>query len=161
MDETSTQPEFEPVLARSEGFETVEEEEPKAPLPKPVTVAEVAGVVVEEPSIHEVEMPPVSIGIPEPELPTPVRSDQTPQMVTVVLRSMGDRARDILRMRRIHGTLISYPGNDRFAFYVIERSRGYRLEFPNDSTNASSEMLDRLQGVVGKENVIVEPITYQ
>jgi hypothetical protein len=98
---------------------------------------------------------------PVPEVPVSTRSDQTPQMVTVVLRSMGDRARDILRMRRIHGTLISYPGHDRFAFYVIERSRGYRLEFPNDTTNASPEMMDRIQEVVGKENVIVEPITYQ
>ena len=80
-------------------------------------------------------------------------------MVTVVLRSLGDKARDILRMRRIYGMLISYPGNDKFGFYVIERNRGYRLEFPNDTTNISGELRSRLESLVGVENVIVEPIT--
>ena len=65
-------------------------------------------------------------------------------MVTVVLRSMGDKERDILRMRRIYGMLISEPGDDRFAFYVIERNRGYRLEFPSDTTDFSDDLKARL-----------------
>ncbi len=84
-----------------------------------------------------------------------------PKMLTVVLRSMGDKVRDILRIRRIHGMLISFPGNDRFAFYVIERSRGYRLEFPNDTTNFNDELRAKLEQVVGAENIKIETITYQ
>lgn len=101
-------------------------------------------------------MPPL-----EEEALSLLAADGSPRMLTVVLRSLEDRARDILRMRRIHGMLISYPGKDRFAFYVIERNRGYRLEFPNDSTSMSEELISRLELVVGKENLIVEPITIQ
>ena len=57
--------------------------------------------------------------------------------------------------------LISYPGNDRFAFYVIERNRGYRLEFPNDTTNINGELRSRLENLISIENVIIEPITFQ
>ena len=81
-------------------------------------------------------------------------------MVRVVLRSSGDRARDILRIRRIYGMLISYPGTDRFAFYVIENGRGYLMEIPNDTTGLSEELSARLSNIVGVENVQVEPITY-
>lgn len=98
---------------------------------------------------------------PSAEKAAPPRPEGPPQMVTVVLRSSGDRARDILRMRRIHGMLISYPGDDRFAIYVIERKRGYRLEFPNDSTHITDELRARLEQVVGAENIKVEPILYQ
>jgi DNA polymerase-3 subunit alpha len=84
-----------------------------------------------------------------------------PQMATIVLRSRGDKARDILRMRRVYGILISEPGDDRFAFYIIERDRGYRFEFPNDTTSISKELQERLEEVVGIGNVIIEPITFQ
>ena len=83
------------------------------------------------------------------------------KMITVVIRNSGDQARDNLRLRRLHGLLISYPGNDRFAFYVVELNRGYQLEFPNDTTQISSELLSRLEQIVGSENVITEEITYQ
>ena len=55
-------------------------------------------------------------------------------MITVMVRSSGDKTRDVLRLRRIHGTIMSYPGNDRFALHVFERGRGYLLEFPNFTT---------------------------
>ncbi len=82
-------------------------------------------------------------------------------MLTVVMRSLGDKERDILRMRRIYGMLISDPGPDRFAFYVIERSRGYRLEFPSDTTDLSDALRQKLESLMGAENVIIEPITIQ
>jgi len=83
----------------------------------------------------------------------------TPQMLTIVLRSLGDKERDILRMRRVYGMLISDPGPDRFAFYVIEKNRGYRLEFPSDSTQLTDSLLKKLETLLGKENIILEPIT--
>jgi DNA polymerase-3 subunit alpha len=147
-------PVVEPVLAVSE----VQEEELKesAPLNIPGEVLS-AGVIVEEDHKGSSIFPSL------PQEKEPVDGDETrePQMITIVLRAMGDKPRDILRMRRIYGMLISYPGNDRFAFYVIERDRGYRFEFPNDTTSFSDELLARLEDVVGEGNVIFEPITYQ
>jgi DNA polymerase-3 subunit alpha len=56
-----------------------------------------------------------------------------PSLVTIMLRSSGDRQRDTRRMRRIHALLASYPGNDRFAFTVYEDSGRYDLAFPSSS----------------------------
>ncbi|MEJ2511858.1 MAG: DNA polymerase III subunit alpha [Anaerolineales bacterium] len=82
-----------------------------------------------------------------------------PQMLTIVMRSLGDKERDILRMRRVYGMLISDPGPDRFAFYVIEKNRGYRLEFPSDTTHLTDLLMKKLESLMGKENIIIEPIT--
>ena len=82
-------------------------------------------------------------------------------MVTVVLRSSGDKMRDVLRLRRIHGIMITYPGNDRFAFHIFERGRGYLLEFPNYTAGINDELLERLRNLAGTENVRVETITFQ
>ncbi len=81
-------------------------------------------------------------------------------MITVVLRTSGDRTRDVLRMRRIHGTAMSYPGSDRFAFHVFEKGRGYLLEFPNFTTGLCPDLLAKLKLLAGSENVRVEPITF-
>jgi hypothetical protein len=82
-------------------------------------------------------------------------------LLTITLRNRGDKARDVLHMRRIHGTLISYPGADHFAFYVIEGRNGFLMEFPNDTTAYSDELRQRLNDLVGENNVRVETITYQ
>jgi hypothetical protein len=82
-------------------------------------------------------------------------------MVTVVLRGSGDKTRDALRMRRIHGKVMSFPGEDRFAFLVYEHGRGYMVEFPNFTTGVCPDLIARLQFLVGSENVRVEQITFQ
>ncbi len=83
------------------------------------------------------------------------------QMITIVLRSTGDKTRDVLRLRRIHGIITSYPGKDRFAFHVFERGRGYLLEFPNHTIGNCPELLARLAALIGVDNVHVEKITFQ
>lgn len=94
--------------------------------------------------------------------PTPVVEQQgETRMVTVVLRSSGDKTRDVLRLRRIHGILMSYPGEDRFALQVYERGRFYLLEFPNFSCGICQELLDRLAQLVGRENLRVETLRFQ
>jgi DNA polymerase-3 subunit alpha len=159
------------IVAAEQGAVIAEQPEPA--VMKPEEEEPVKGGVTQTdqpapaPDITPVEEPQESVetpllpAIPPEEKRPPKAGDRSRQMITVVLRSLDDKARDILRIRRIHGMLISYPGNDQFALYVIERSRGYRLEFPNDTTGINEELLARLEGIVGKENVIVEPITYQ
>ncbi len=83
------------------------------------------------------------------------------QMVTIILRSTGDRRRDALRMRRVHGLLSSYPGNDRFAFHVFETSRRYHLEFPSSSTGYCPELHAQLLGMLGEGAIQIEPLRIQ
>jgi DNA polymerase-3 subunit alpha len=83
------------------------------------------------------------------------------RMLTVVLRSTGDKTRDVLRIRRIHGIITSYPGDDRFAIHVFEKGRGYLVEFPNFTAGIVPELLERLTGLVGSDNVRVEVIQFQ
>jgi DNA polymerase-3 subunit alpha len=91
----------------------------------------------------------------------PVEQHGEARMVTVVLRSSGDKTRDVLRLRRIHGILMSYPGEDRFALQVYERGRFFLLEFPNFSCGICQELLDRLSQLVGRENIRVESLRFQ
>ena len=82
-------------------------------------------------------------------------------MITVILRPSGDKVRDNLRIRQIYGTLIAYPGKDRFAFQVFERGRGYLIEFPNFTTGLCAELVKRLKIFIPEGNLRIEPITFQ
>ena len=156
----------EPVMAEpAEEYQTPPDiREPDAVEKPEVPETEVAvpPIAPEPQVVEEVEVaaakPPITA---PPEPAGQVERKGAPQMLTVVMRSLGDKERDILRMRRVYGMLISDPGPDRFAFYVIERSRGYRLEFPSDTTHLSDDLRRRLENLMGAENVIVEPITIQ
>jgi hypothetical protein len=99
--------------------------------------------------------------LPAATLPLNLEDDHAPQMVTVILRPTGDQDRDIRRISRLHGTFISYPGKDRFAFQIFEEGRGHLIEFPNDTTHLCVELAALLTDAVGEENVRVEPILYQ
>ena len=75
-------------------------------------------------------MPPVVVFPLQEMVPPRVQIPDTgdglpPQMVTIILRPSGDPNRDIRRIARLHGTFISYPGKDRFAFQIFEQERGF------------------------------------
>ena len=93
--------------------------------------------------------------------PTPVADVEAGQMITVVMRTCGDKVRDNLRLRQAFGVLFSYPGEDRFAFQVFERGRGYRIEFPNFTTGLCPELIGLLHRMVGEENLRIEPLVFQ
>ncbi len=97
---------------------------------------------------------PVSI------LPARLEEEHPPQMLTVTLRPTGDPQRDIRRISRLHGTFISYPGKDHFAFQIFEEGRGHLIEFPNDTTHLCAELLTTLKEAVGEDNLRVEPIMF-
>jgi hypothetical protein len=92
--------------------------------------------------------------------PIPLVTSEEVRMLTVVLRPCGDKVRDGLRLRQVYGTLISYPGNDRFALLVYENGRGYQIEFPNFTTGLNPDLLNRLHRLVGAENVRTEPLKF-
>ena len=83
------------------------------------------------------------------------------KMLTVTLRATGDKTRDVLRLRRLQGCIISYPGDDRYTVQIYERGKRYLIEFPNSTTQVCQELLGRLISMVGAENIVVEPIRFQ
>ncbi len=82
-------------------------------------------------------------------------------MVKVVLRANGDKERDVRRLKRIVGMLRSSPGKDHFALLVFEQGHSFQIEFPNDTTGATPDLISRLNELVGIENVIIEPLNIQ
>jgi DNA polymerase-3 subunit alpha len=109
-------------------------------------------------------VPPVILAtpkLPAASLPVRLNDDHPPQILTVILRPTGDTQRDIRRISRLHGTFISYPGKDRFAFQIFEEGRGHLIEFPNDNTHLCPELLITIKDAVGEENLRIEPILYQ
>lgn len=153
--------------------------EPAILEPAPARRAEVEKPVqmVEEPpkvKLAEIRpvLPPLS---PEPFVPVPSMAylvppmpaslvsaqKETLRMIKVVLRANGDKDRDVRRLRRIVGILRSSPGKDRFALLVFEKGHSFQVEFPNDTTGITPELMARLNDLVGVENVIVEPINIQ
>jgi DNA polymerase-3 subunit alpha len=102
-------------------------------------------------SESQVENPPASTS----------RGSAAPaQMVTVTLRSSGEPGRDIRRISRLHGMLISYPGKDHFQFHIFEDNRDTVIDFPNDTTRVCDELLRVVMEFVGEANVHIEPILY-
>jgi len=84
--------------------------------------------------------------------------DEEPQMLLIYLRSTGDKNRDIRRLQRVYGLMIACPGHDRFAFMIYENGRGFRLEFPNETTRINNHMIRTITDMVGDENIRIEPI---
>lgn len=100
--------------------------------------------------------------VPSPPLADTQKDEKAdPRMMTIVLRSTNDKQRDVRRLRRIHGVLRSYPGKDKFSFMVFESGRRFLLEFPNDTTGISSELIRKLIDLVGEGNVSVDTIKIQ
>jgi hypothetical protein len=112
-------------------------------------------------------LPASDIAAPEASLPayilSPIASGdrENLHMITIILRPSNDKIRDNLRIRAIYGTLITYPGNDRFAFQVYEQGRGYLIEFPNFTTGLCQELISRLRLFISPEHLRIEPITIQ
>ena len=163
-DQTSPITGIEPVLeeAADEGLPPV----PDTPVTQtaPQGVSHTADALVEPKSVaDERYLPPPTSTLPPYLVPPAIQPSEADavQMITVILRSTGDKTRDVLRLRRIHGIITSYPGNDRFAFHVFERGRGYLLEFPNLTIGVCQELLGRLTSLIGADNIRVEKITFQ
>jgi hypothetical protein len=87
--------------------------------------------------------------------------DAPPRMLKVILRSTNERERDVRRLKRIHGTLQSFPGNDKYSFLVFEEGKRFLMEFPNNTTGICPELIRRIIELVGEGNISIEPIKIQ
>ncbi len=116
------------------------------------------------PPVTPSEKPPAFVSLAYIMPPTgSMRSEDAagkqPRMITVILRSCGDKERDVRRLRRVYGKLTSCPGKDRFALLIFEGGSRYQMEFPNETTGITPELLRALYDLVGEENVRVDNIT--
>lgn len=87
--------------------------------------------------------------------------ENAPRRLTVILKPTDNKEKNVRRLKRVHGTLIRYPGKDKFALLVFEQGRRFTLEFPNDTTGICSELIRELIELVGEGNVSVETIKMQ
>jgi DNA polymerase-3 subunit alpha len=142
--------------------ETTPVEASKAQPGPPATEPDLAGQVSEETSLIP---PPLEGDLADlpPMLSAPLTSAESDavHMITIILRTSHDKARDNLRIRQIYGTLITYPGKDRFAFHVFERGHGYLIEFPNFTTQLCPDLLNRLKSFIPADQVRVDKIRIQ
>jgi DNA polymerase-3 subunit alpha len=92
--------------------------------------------------------------------PTPIQAgpEHEPRMITIILRSSGDKEQDVRRLKCVHGALKASPGHDRFALHVFEKGRRFLLEFPNESTGISPDLISKLTKFVREENIRIDPI---
>ena len=123
----------------------------------PLAVSEGAAEAPAEPALPNEAQ--VALTLLADQLPPEAPGD--PRMLTLRLRSTGDRERDARRMRRVHGLLTSYPGRDHFVFHVYEASRRYHLEFPNSTTGYCAELHRELAMLLGEGAVQVERLRIQ
>lgn len=84
--------------------------------------------------------------------------ERKPSMVKVLIEASGQKERDVRRLKRIYGLFRSFPGKDRFSFKVKEGGNSYLIEFPNDTTGVSPELLHLVYEIVQEENVFLEEI---
>jgi DNA polymerase-3 subunit alpha len=126
----------------------------------PVPGGAAAGSAVDQPVPVDPPAAALTPKLPAVTSPATLEEEHPPQMVTIILRPSGDPSRDIRRISRLHGTFISYPGKDRFAFQIFEQERGHLIEFPNDTTHLCAELMVKIKEAVGEENLRIEPILY-
>ena len=90
------------------------------------------------------------------------KPDEYPKQLTVTLKSTGNAEKDKKKIRTIYGTLISYYGADKFSFQIFENNKVHLIDFPNDTTRVSPDLIERLSKLLDSEkDVRVEQIQSQ
>jgi DNA polymerase-3 subunit alpha len=149
-----------PIWEQDDEFYDEETGEVTAPAPEPeaegqtiVAPASQGATGEHTPSIE----PQIAPGANEPEIPAHLLLESElpdPVWLCIYFQRSEDDARDRRRLVRLHGLLVSYPGNDRFTIVVEGPDKTERLEFPNHTTGYCEELLNDLCSVVGTEDNI-------
>ena len=93
---------------------------------------------------------------PEPKPPV---EPQPSRLLKLTIPRSGDSARDRAKMRRLHGILTQYPGNDGFCFLVQGQNQKLaRMDFPKYPIAINDDVLELMRQMVGPENVVIEKL---
>jgi hypothetical protein len=87
--------------------------------------------------------------LPEHLLSAAERAEQ--RWIIIYFRRSGDDDKDRRRLARLHGLLVSYPGNDRFSIIVEGQPKSQTLEYPNHTTGYCEDLVQDLLSVVEDE----------
>jgi DNA polymerase-3 subunit alpha len=126
----------------------------------PVATVATETLTLEKPAANNSplgEMPPMIVS-PREAKPSVRGAKVQTKMMTIVLRCSSDKERDIRRLKHVHGLLRANPGADHFCLMIYENGFRHFLDFPNDTTGVTPELIGRLVELVGAENVIVEDV---
>lgn len=120
-----------------------------------------ATAIKSEAEFKKKEEPDVTIASYYPKLPKGTYEEKLPQQLTLILHSNGDSGRDRRRIKTLYGTLLSFHGKDKFSFQIFDNGKGHLIDFPNDTTRISPELLFRLNKLMGGEFWTIETITFK
>ncbi len=92
----------------------------------------------------------------ETELPSykPISAPETHGLVVVRFARSENPDRDRRRLRRIHGLLVSYPGDDHFRIVLCGEEQDINMDFPNHTTGYSDGLAAELRALPGVLDVI-------
>jgi DNA polymerase III subunit alpha len=76
-----------------------------------------------------------------------------PLHISIHFRRSDDTDKDRRRMRRIHSTLIQYPGSDRFSIVIESAGKSSTIDFPNYTTGWCDELKRDLVAIVGEDHI--------
>jgi len=62
------------------------------------------------------------------------------------------------QFKRVYDALISHPGDDRFMVDIVERDQHYKLDFPNDTTHYSDELMQQLLKFISADSIDIQPL---
>ncbi len=86
-------------------------------------------------------------------------TNEPPRRIVVTLHPTGDRDVDKRRIQRVYESFVSHPGEDRFTLVVFEPDgRRFELDFMNDATRYSDELLRQLHKFVTPDVIEVHPL---
>jgi hypothetical protein len=71
----------------------------------------------------------------------------------IILSRTGDGPTDAARIGEVHRILLSSSGKDRFCFIVQSHRGQLQLDFPNDTTNFTTGLIEQLRSTPGIEAV--------
>jgi len=84
---------------------------------------------------------------------SPLSVVQMGKNLTIVITASGKKDQDIRLLKQVYGMLHASPGEDRFTLLCRENGKEVELDFPNDAIQITDELLERVNHLVGKENV--------
>ncbi len=129
---------------RGSAFDEMGRVRPPAPVQPPVTPADADAL----PPIPTRRHPPAEP--PRETAPAPSR------LLTLTIARTGDSTADRRKLRRLHGFVTQYPGQDRFRFILLGEGRRACLEFPNDPISINDDILSFATNMLGAENVVID-----
>lgn len=90
--------------------------------------------------------------------PQPRATGETqPATLYITLKRTGNDARDFEKLAKLHAALQAHEGPDQFIIVLEGRGKGHvELTFPNERTKLTSQLRQKIVGLVGEGNLRIE-----